>query len=303
MGNQQTGFTIEGRAAEPNVGEFGTDFSTVTPGYLDAIGIPLVRGRGFVDTDLAEAPRVVIVNEALASRACPGENPVGKVIRFGSRDGNGAPATVIGVARDAKYRSIGEAETYSMLYVPLRQLSSTRMTVLVRSASAGGPTSAMLGQVVKDLDPNLPMAANTPYREILALSLLPNRIAVLVAGLFGATGLVLATVGLYGVLSYMVQRRRREIGIRMALGAGGPAVRHLVLRDGLRLTGVGLVVGLLAALAVTRLLGSLLYGLSPVDPVTYGGIILMMLGTAWLACAGPIRRALRTEPLEVLRHD
>lgn len=303
MGNQQSGFTIEGRPQEPNVGQFGTDFARVTPGYLDAIGIPLVGGRNFGPTDVAEGPPVAIINERLASQAWPGEDPVGKVIRFGQSDGSGPPVTIIGVARNAKYRSIGEAETYPMLYLPLRQSSTSRLTMLVRAGASGGPSAAMLRAAVHDLDPNLPIVVNTPYRDILALSLLANRIAVVVAALFGVTGLVLATVGLYGVLSYMVQRRRREIGIRMALGAARREVRGLVLKDGLRLTGIGLLLGMLAALPATRLLSALLYGLSPVDPITYTTIAVLMLGTAWVACAGPIRRALRTEPLEVLRHD
>lgn len=302
LGNQTTGFAIEGRAPEPGVGQFQTDFATVTPGYLGAIGIPLARGRDFAPADVAGAPAVAIINETLAARAWPGEDPIGKVIRFGAFDGSGTLVTIVGVARNAKYRSIGEQEAYDMLYRPLGQVPRERMTVLVR-AQAGGPTALSLRAAVRELDPNLPIAANTSYRSLLDLSLLPNRMAVLVAALFGATGLVLATVGLYGVLSYTVQRRRREIGIRMALGAAGARVRGLVLRDGMRLTLIGLLVGLAAAAAVTRLLGALLFGLDPIDPLTYAIIGLVMLATTWVACAGPVRRALRTEPLEVLRHD
>jgi len=139
--------------------------------------------------------------------------------------------------------------------------------------------------------------------QVVGVALLPNRIAMGLALLFGATGLLLAAVGLYGVLSYMVSRRRREIGIRMALGAAATDVRKLVLNDGLRLVLIGLTVGFAAAAGVSRLLRSFLFGVSPVDPLTYGGIALIFAAVAALACLVPVRRALRTEPLEVLRHD
>lgn len=303
FGNQQTRFAIDGRPSEPDVGQFSTDFAVISPGYLATIGIPLLRGRDFGPADRRESPSVALVNEALAQRAWPGEDPVGKLIRFGDDGAEATRTLVVGVVRNAKVRSIGERETRSMLYLPMRQEGRTAMTLLLRMAPGQVVPTDALRRAVRAIDPALPVGTSAPYPEILALSLLPNRIAVLVAALFGTTGLVLATVGLYGVLSYMVQRRRREIGIRLALGAAGAHVRTLVLREGLRLTGLGLLLGLGVAAGVTRLLGALLYGLSPLDPLTYGGIAVVMLGTAWLACAGPMRRALRTEPLEVLRHD
>jgi len=142
-----------------------------------------------------------------------------------------------------------------------------------------------------------------PLAQLIGLALLPNRIALGVAALFGGAGLLLAAVGLYGVLSYMVSRRRREIGIRMALGAAAANIRNLVLRDGLRLVAIGLTVGFAAAAGVSRLLRSLLFGVNPIDPLTYGAIALVLGGVALVACLVPVRRALRTEPLEVLRHD
>jgi ABC-type antimicrobial peptide transport system permease subunit len=140
-------------------------------------------------------------------------------------------------------------------------------------------------------------------QEVVGVALLPNRVAMAMAMLFGAAGLLLAAVGLYGVLSYMVSRRRREIGIRMALGAAAADVRNLVLGDGLRMVLVGLGIGFAGAAAVSRLLRSFLFGVSPVDPLTYGGIAVVFAAVAALACLVPVRRALRTEPLEVLRHD
>jgi ABC-type antimicrobial peptide transport system permease subunit len=175
--------------------------------------------------------------------------------------------------------------------------------MVVRSAPGAGDIGPSLRNLMLELDPNLPLATNAPFRDLISMSLLPNRIAGLVAAIFGGTGLLLATVGLFGVLAFTVQRRRREIGVRMALGAGAERIRRMVVRDGLRLTSIGLVVGLILAAVVAQLLRGLLFGLSPLDPVTYGAIAVLMFGTALVACMEPVRRALRTEPLEVLRHD
>ena len=156
---------------------------------------------------------------------------------------------------------------------------------------------------MRQLDPSLPIAQSAWLGDLVGVALLPSRVALALAMLFGATGLLLATVGLYGVLSFMVSRRRREIGIRMALGAAVSDVRNLVLRGGLTLVSVGVGAGMLAALGVSRLLQSLLFGLSPLDPPTYLAIAIIFGAVGLAACLAPARRALRTDPLEVLRHD
>lgn len=301
MGNRQTAFAIPGREPVEGVGRFGTDYTSITPGYLGAMGIPLLRGRGFTEADRAGAPPVMIINETLARLAWPNEDPVGKLVNFGSFTEGPPPTEIIGVARDAKYRSLGE-QGISMTYTPLAQAAPRGLALLVRVGPGSALPGPSLRAVLRELAPTLPLGTNSPYRDVVGVSLLPNRIASLVATIFGATGLLLATVGLYGVLAFTVQTRRREIGVRMALGAADTNVRRLVLRDGMRLTAIGLGLGLAAAAVLARLLGGLLYGLSPVDPPTYGVIIGVMLGTGWVAALGPIRRALRTEPLEVLRH-
>jgi len=301
MGNRQTAFAIPGREPVEGVGRFGTDYTSITPGYLGAMGIPLLRGRGFTEADRAGAPPVMIINETLARLAWPNEDPVGKLVNFGSFTEGPPPTEIIGVARDAKYRSLGE-QGISMTYTPLTQAAPRGLALLVRAGPGSAPPGPSLRAVLRELAPTLPLGTNSPYRDVVAVSLLPNRIASLVATIFGATGLLLATVGLYGVLAFTVQTRRREIAHRMALGAADTNVRRLGLRDGMRLTAIGLGLGLAAAAVLARLLGGLLYGLSPLDPLTYGVIIGVMLGTGWVAALGPIRRALRTEPLEVLRH-
>lgn len=301
MGNQQTVVAVPGREDRPNIGWFQTDVAGISPGYFEAMGMPLLKGRAFASTDRAGAPGVAVINETLAARMWPGEDPLGKVFSYGSvRDGT--PMTVIGVARNAKYRSLGE-DPVPMTFVPFAQQGSGSVSLVVRMAPRAADPTRGFREAVHALDPALPIARIAPLPQVIGVALLPNRVALALATLFGATGLLLSAVGLYGVLSYMVSRRRREIGIRMALGAAAQNVRNLVLGDGLRLVAIGLAIGFVAAGVVSRLLRVFLFGVSPLDPLTYGAIALLFASVSLAACLVPTRRALRTEPLEVLRHD
>ncbi len=300
MGNQQTIVTLEGKPAEPNVGLFETDFASVTPEYFSTLELPLKQGRSFAPADRDSAPLVAIVNEAMAQRLWPGENPVGKRLHFGSSEG---PLTeIVGVAANSNVRSIGE-HPVPTTYVPLAQSGGRNLTYLVRTRPGLAPPTRELRSALHRIDPDMPLSLEGRFTDIISIALLPNRIAMVVATLFGLTGITLAAVGLYGLLAYRVQCRRKEIGIRIALGAGAGDVRRLVTRDALGVTGAGLVLGLLVAGGATQLLQSLLFGLSPLDPVTYGAIGALLLLVGWLAAVGPMRRALRTEPLEVLRNE
>ncbi len=300
-GNQQTVVAIAGREDRPNVGWFQTDFAAVSPGYFTALQLPLVRGRNFTPADRDSAPSVAIINQTLAARMWPGEDPVGKTLLFGGLH-DGIPTMVVGLARNASYRSIGE-DPLPMVFMPYAQQAGHGLALVVRM-SPGAPSPApALREALHQLDPALPIGRLAPMDEVIGVALLPNRIAMGLAVLFGGIGLLLAAVGLYGILSYMVSRRRREIGIRMALGAASADVRNLVVGNGLRLVLIGLALGFAAAAGVSRLLRSFLFGVSPVDPLTYGGIAVLFAAVASLACLVPVRRALRTEPLEVLRHD
>jgi predicted permease len=301
MGNQQEVVSIPGREEQPNVGWFQTDVAGVSPGYFEAMGMPLLKGRTFAVADREGAPGVAIINETIAARMWPGEDPVGKTFRYGGLQ-DGIPTTVVGVARNAKYRSLGE-DPIPMVFVPFAQQGGHSVSLVVRMAPGAPDPSRGLREAVRALDPALPIARIAPLLQVIGVALLPNRAALALATLFGATGLLLSAVGLYGVLSYMVSRRRREIGIRMALGAAARNVRNLVLGDGLRLVAIGLAIGFVVAALVTRLLRTLLFGVSPLDPVTYGAIALLFGTVALAACLVPTRRALRTEPLEVLRHE
>jgi putative ABC transport system permease protein len=301
LSNQQTVVAIPGREERPDVGWFQTDFTSVTPGYFATMKIPLLLGRGFSNQDRQGAPAVAIINETLARRIWPGEDPVGKTLYFGSvRDGT--PLTVVGLARTAKYRSLGE-DPLPMIYLPFAQQGARALALVVRMAPGTASPSRGLREVVRGLDPALPIAQFASLPEVIGVALLPNRIASGLAALFGGTGMLLAAVGLYGVLSFMVTRRRREIGIRMALGAASRHVRNLVLRDGFRMLALGLGLGLVGAALVARLLGNFLFGLSPLDLLTYGTTTALFTLVGLVACFLPTRRALKTEPVEVLRHD
>lgn len=300
MGSQGTVIQVPDRDPAPNIGMFQTDFAKLTPGYFQTMGTPLVKGRDFSDADRAGTPLVGIVNETLARQVWPGEEALGKIILLGGF-GEDSRVEIVGVVRNSKVRSLGE-EPVPVMYMAYAQNPSDKLALVARARSAT-PIGGLLRQAVRDADPALPFLGDAPLTTTIGVSLLPNRIAAILAGLFGAIGLVLATVGLYGLLAFTVTRRRREIGIRMALGAQASDVRRLVLGQGLRLTLIGLAIGFALAFAATRLLASLLFGVSPLDPVTFGGITILLGLTAAIACIVPAVRATRTDPMVAIRHD
>jgi predicted permease len=301
LSQQSTLIALPERPAELGVGRFETDFTSVSPGFFATLGLPLIEGRAFAATDRIGAPAVAIVNQTLARQLWPGEDPIGKRLNFGSFT-NGVPTEVVGLAADAKYRSLGE-EPVPMIYVPIPTEFGRRITLMVRTANGAAPARRAISDAVHELDPDLPVGQQASLTAIIGIALLPNRVAALLAMAFGITGLLLAALGLYGLLAFRVQSRRKEIGIRMALGASARQIRQLVVGEGVRLTAIGLGIGLAVAAVIGRLLGSMLFGVSPFDPVTYGAIALLLLGVGWFAALGPTRRAIGTDPVEVLRHE
>jgi MacB-like periplasmic core domain/FtsX-like permease family len=268
--------------SDPDGGIRDADFSAVTSDFFATMGVEMTRGRTFAETGF-EGLKEVVINETAASRFWPGEDALGKTLRLGREE-----LQVVGVVVNGKYNSLGE-QPRSMVYEPIGQGYGKDISVVVRTIGGDAHVERALGEIVRDLDDDLPLSANQPYSQLLGRSLLPNRIAAGFAGAFGALGLLLATIGLYGLLAFAVTQRTREMGIRMALGASRKTVRVEVLRDGLRLTAIGLRAGCPVALTGALLLRSMLFGLSPADPATYGGIALLLVGVSALAeqCARP----------------
>jgi len=284
-----------GDAGTPHAGVASVDLTLVDGDYFGAIRLPLVRGRAFGRADAASAPKVAVVNETLARRYWPGGDAVGRT--FGL---HGERVTVVGVARDAKYGTLTEARL-PMVYLPLAQQWRPDRHLLVR----GSPDAlgAALRAVVHDLDPALPPPVVSTLREENAIVLLPQRVAAIVTGALGVAGLLLASVGLYGVIAYSVGRRAREIGVRVALGARRADVLGMVLRDGLRLAGLGVAIGLALGAAATRLLASLLFDVSTLDVTTFGATAGLLVTVALVASWIPARRAAAADPRVVLRAE
>jgi predicted permease len=281
--------------------ELNTDWNIVSPGYFKTLDIRLVRGRDFTDTDTAAAPRVAIVNEALARLAWHTSDAIGRTIELNDdSSGKWQQVTIVGVAADAQVITLGEAvDPY--IYVPFTQLYDPRVALVVKTA--GGTAIPQIRALVREMDPNLPVAQALPLAEVTAVGLIPQRIAAGVAGSLGVVGLLLAAIGIYGVTSYSVSRRVREIGIRVALGADGHSVLRLVLRQGLVLTLIGVGIGLAAGALLSQVLRSLLFGISALDPVTFGGGAALFLVVALAASYVPARRATRVDPMAALRAE
>ena len=269
----------------------------ITPDYFEATRTPLRRGRAFTTADTAQSLPVVIVNETTARRYWPGADPIGKHLA-NSRDK--VQREVVGVAADVKFRSL-DAPNIEEMYLPLAQSPWPSMTVLVRSDADPRPLVAAVRQELARLDPDIAVSGVQSLDEIVSGSVAQPQLVERVVAVFAALALVLASIGIYGVMSYSVAERTRELAVRMALGAGPREILRLVLGEGLGLTAAGLVLGLAVSLAATRLMSSLLFGVSATDPVTFGGAVAVLAATALLASFLPARRGMRLSPVRALR--
>jgi predicted permease len=278
-------------------GSTNVNFAIVAPGYFDVLRLPLVRGRAFTTADNASAPHVAVVNERFAAVVWPGRDPIGRTFHEGSSE-----VTVVGVARDARYSSLSE-ELRPFLYLPAAQRWRSGTNLLVRTTGDAALLTPVIRDAVRAVDPLLPVPDVLPMRAATSVALLPQRVAAAVTGVMGLVGLLLAAVGLYGVVGYSVSQRTHEIGVRMALGANRTSVLRLVIRDGLRLTAIGSVIGVVLALALTGVMTRFLFGVSPVDPVVFAWIPLALGAVALIATYVPARRAASTDPLAALRME
>jgi predicted permease len=312
---------IPGRTAPDGKSTFDVGGTSISPGYFETMRIPLVAGRDFSASDRDGSQLVAIIGEAAARRFWPGESAIGKQLvleqavgmlvlrRPGAPEGVDMPKAgpgkillMVGVARDLKYHNLREAAPRSFLYVPLQQEYHGEVTLLARGTH-GQRLASEIRALVAALDPNLPILASKTLEDNVSLALVPQRVAAAVSGSLGIVGLLLAAIGIYGVMAYAVTRRTREIGIRIALGATRSDVLRLVLRHGLALSLGGAAIGLLLAAFASRLLVTFLFGVPPLDPLIFAGAALLFAAIGLTACYLPARRATRIDATEALRYE
>jgi predicted permease len=304
QGDYLLGFNIQGRPPDPPGSDKSTNYYAVTPDYFKAMGIPLVRGRMFTDQDRMDSPRVAVINEEMAKRYFPDEDPIGKGINV--TNGPETFREIVGIVGDVK--QYGQAQpTTLQTYEPYMQNSFSGMTLVVRAENnPTALTSAIRSQVLA-IDKDQPVARTRSLEQLVSESVAKQRFAMLLLGTFGAVALVLAAVGLYGVMSYAVTQRTHELGIRMALGARTGDVLKLVVNQGMTLALVGVGIGLggafLLAFVLSRFMTSLLFGIGTTDPLTFAGISVLLVGVALGACLVPARRAIKVDPMIALRYE
>jgi putative ABC transport system permease protein len=295
-------FEIDGRAPLPPGASQSTNYYSVTADYFKAMGIPLQRGRVFTERDTKDSPRVAVINETMAKKMFSNEDPIGKRITFDDRDKNPEWFEIVGIVGDVKQYGLDQTTTMQT-YEPFTQQTFNAMTLVVRTAGDPASLGAAIRSEVLSLDKEQPATNIKTLNQYLSTSLAQQRFSMVLLGVFAAVALVLAGVGIYGVLSYAVTQRTHEIGIRMALGAGRRDVLRLVVGHGMLLTVIGVVGGLLAAFGLTRLMASLLFGVTATDAMTFASVASVLLAVALLACYIPARRATKVDPLVALRYE
>jgi putative ABC transport system permease protein len=273
----------------------------VSAGYLPAMGIPVIAGRNFRDGDTAESPTVALVSASFARRYWPGEDAVGKRLRFDDASED-SWITVVGVAGDSRQLGLHE-DAPPILYMPYTQFTLPFTNLAVRSSAPAGTVATLVRGQLAAIDPELPPGTVVTLDEVLDRSVEQPRFRTMVLVGFASLALVLAAVGVYGLIGFSVAQRTREIGIRVALGAQPRQVMIQVIREGLVLAVAGVAIGLVAALAASRAIDSFLFGIDPFDPATFGGVAVVLLAVAFLACYIPSRKALSVDPIVALRTE
>jgi len=293
-------FEIEGRSPHSKSDAPTTDFVAISPNYFHVMQVPLLRGREFSDADSESGPKVCAISSSLAQQLFPNENALGQRILIGY-PANSA-REIVGIVGDVKDSDLSARQS-TQIYVPFVQNPFWAADIAVRVHGNPSALSGALREQIRAIDSALPVAAVRPMAEVIGSSIAQPRFRTTLLSLFGAAALLLTAIGIYGVLAYTVAQQTREIGIRIALGANPGKVLRLVLGRGLRLAGFGTAIGILAALMLTQLLNSLLFGVSATDPVTFAAVAGLLLGVALLACYVPARRAMRVDPMVALRYE
>ena len=293
-----TYFTVEGRPAQEAGQRVTADYRRINHDYFRAMTIPLLRGRYFSEQDFRQSAQVAIISETMAERFFPNEDPLGKRLLISAPEPT--PYEIVGIVGDVRHRAL-DVEVYQMMYVPTARRLSTNL--VVRTATDPSTIASAVRNEVWAIDRDQPVSAVRTMGEVLSQSVAQQRFTTSLLGIFAAVAMILAAVGIYGVMAYSVTQRTREIGVRLALGAQTRDVFRLVVGQGMLLTIIGVAVGLVAAIFLTRLMESLLFGVSATDPTIFVAISFLLIAVALLACYVPARRATRVDPMEALRYE
>jgi putative ABC transport system permease protein len=302
QGEATFAFSIVGDPPLPPGKSPTADYATVSPDYFRMMRIPLLRGRFFSDQDSPSSPKVAIISETLVRRYFPNQDPLGRQMRFGFPPNSNVSREIVGIVGDVRDVALSR-KPGPMMYVPFAQAPLYGGEVVVRSSLSASSVAVDIRQAVRSIDKNLPVTDIESLNDALGQSISQERFRTFLLGSFSAIALVLAAVGIFGVISYSASQRTHEIGIRIALGAGRRDVLRLILGQGTKLALSGLGIGVVAAFLLTRLMSSLLYSVSPTDPVTFASVTIILLSVALTACYIPARRAMRVDPMVALRHE
>jgi putative ABC transport system permease protein len=293
---------VEGRPVPAQDQLAESVFNVAQPDYFQTMGIPLIEGRPFQATDTAQTPPVIVINQSMARRWWPNESPLGKRIKQGFPQSKTPYREIVGVVGDVKQDGPDTRQLEEVFY-PEAQNTDNAMTMVVRTAGDPLSMAATVEKEIHALDSNLPVARVQPMTQYFSEALARRRFSTLLLGIFGALALVLAAVGIYGVMAYSVAQRTHEIGIRVALGAQRNGILMLVVGQGLRFAFLGVVAGLSGAFVLTRWMASLLFGVTATDPVTFAAVTVVLMSIAVAACYVPARRAMKVDPMVALRYE
>jgi putative ABC transport system permease protein len=277
------------------------DFREVAGDYFRAMRMPLLAGREFTPADAA-SNKVMIINEPLAKRYFPGESPLGKHLQILGGDGRSVSWEIVGIVGGVKHFSLQE-NLRSQMFFPYAQATSTTMNLTVRSSGKTLGLAAAVRGILQDMDPEQAVSAFRAMNDVVSATTAGSRFNAILLGAFGGIALLLTATGIFGVLSYLVTQRTREIGVRVALGAQPQDVLRVIVGHGMRLALMGVVIGLAGALAATRWMSSFLFSVKPTDPLTFAAVVFLLAATAFLACYLPAHRAMRVDPMVALRYE
>jgi len=296
-----TSISVEGIPDPPPDQQPDVVFRVIGPGYFGTMGIPIVRGRDFTDEDNAETKDVVVISEKTAQHFWPGQDPIGKRLKPGSSASKSAWREVIGIVKDVRQNDLIAPPKMEMYFTYRQPKELAANALIMRTTIEPMGIAASVRNTIWSVDKDQTVAGIDTMDHIVAEAVARQRIGMLLLGLFAGLALLLASVGIYGVMSYSVAQRTREIGIRIALGARRTDVLQMTVAQGLKLVGAGMMIGLVAAFLVTRVLATLLFGITATDPITFAGISAVLLAVAILASYLPALRATRVDPITALR--